>query len=152
MEVGSPAKTPCLQQGRGHLRAFTLEHANATLPFVKRVVADIVSQHRKVSSLEERCHFRRPSVPVETHERTRRAYQSELERLRELVDELAGVGCRIRDWRRGVVDYRSRLEGRTVELCWWLGQDRIEYWHEVDESIPGRLIIDEQFCVTSDDP
>ena len=133
------------ERSNSHRRVFTLEHANRTLPFVKRVVADIVKQHRKVCALEDKCHIRRPSVAREDHERTRNQYKVELEKLRWLAEELSAVGCRLRDWQRGVIDFRSVYQGREIELCWWLGQERVEYWHEVDEGFPCRRPIDDGF-------
>jgi len=86
--------------------------------------------------------MRRPSVSPQEHERVRGQYKAELEKLRELADELSTVGCRLRDWQRGIVDFRAVYQGREIELCWSLGQERIEYWHEVDEGFPCRRLID----------
>lgn len=146
MEVGSSARLHETAPPSLRRRLFTLQHANQTLPFVKRVIADIVKQHRKVCALEDKCHMRRPSVAREEHERLRNQYKVELERLRELSEELATVGCRLRDWQRGIVDFRSCHQGREIELCWCLGQERIEYWHEVSESFPCRRLIDDEFA------
>ncbi len=146
MEVHSSTRPRGPGQANSRRRIFTLEHANRTLTFVKRVVADIVKQHRKVGALEERCHMRRPSVTPQEHERIRGQYKAELEKLRELAEELSAVGCRLRDWQRGVVDFRSVYQGREIELCWSLGQEKIEYWHEVDEGFPCRRLIDDEFA------
>ena len=149
MEVHSSARVHGPDRSSSHRRVFTLEHANRALPFVKRVVADIVKQHRKVCALEDKCHIRRPSVSREEHDRIRDQYKVELERLRGLADELSSVGCRLRDWQRGVIDFRSVYQGREVELCWCLGQERVEYWHEVDEGFPCRRLIDAGFSAES---
>ncbi len=144
MAVHSSAK----QQPRRHEQKgvlFTLERANRAIPYVERVIRDIIKQHRKVCSLEEKCHIHRPSVPREEHVRVRDQYRVELERLRELADELAAVGCQLKDWRRGTVDFRCLYQGREVELCWQLGEDRVEYWHEAAEGFARRRPIDEVF-------
>ncbi|MFH1417006.1 MAG: DUF2203 domain-containing protein [Planctomycetota bacterium] len=135
-------------------RFFTIEHANKTLPFVKRVVADIIKQHRKVGAIEEKCHIHRPSVSREEHENLCGQYRVQLEKLRDLTDELAVVGCSLRDMRRGIVDFPSMHRGRLVELCWRLGQDSIQFWHEVGEGFQSRREIDKEFTaqVTASDP
>jgi hypothetical protein len=124
---------------------FTLEHANQTLPFVERVVADLVAQYKKVCALEEKCHVHRPTVSKEEHERIRDQYRDGLDRLRDLADELSSVGCRLKDWRRGIVDFPTVYRGRRIEFCWRLGQERIEFWHEMDDGFPGRMEIDDEF-------
>jgi hypothetical protein len=145
MEVHSSPRLQGPERSTSRRRVFTLDHANRTLPFVKRVVADIVKQHRKVCALEDKCHIRRPSVSREDHERIRDQYKVELEKLRWLADELSNVGCRLRDWQRGIIDFRSVYQGREIELCWCLGQERVEYWHELDEGFPCRRLIDDGF-------
>jgi hypothetical protein len=152
MEVHSRTRPHGPRQADLGRRTFTLDHANRTLPFVTRVVADIVKQHRKVSNLEEKCHIHRPSVSREEHERVREQYKRELEKLRGLADELASVGCRLRDWQRGVIDFHSIYQGREIELCWCLGQERVEYWHETDEGFPCRRLIDEAFVAEMASP
>lgn len=119
-------------------KVFSLKHANATLPLVRRIVADMVKQYKRVCALEERCHIRRPTVSNEEQDRLRRQYESELEKLRELYDELTTIGCELKDWRMGLVDFRARLGGREVELCWRLGEERIEFWHEIGAGFAAR--------------
>jgi|CXWL01.1.fsa_nt_gi hypothetical protein len=126
-------------------RIFTLEHASRTLPLVKRIIADIVRQYKKVCALEEKCHMRRPNVSAEEQETLRRSYTIELGRLRELAQELSAVGCELKDWRSGLVDFRAMHEGREVELCWRLGEEKIEYWHEISNGFDGRQPIEENF-------
>ena len=124
---------------------FTVEKANRAIPLVKRIVADIVKQHKKVCHLEEKCHMRRPDVSEEQQERLGRQYGIELEKLRDLAEELSAVGCELKDWRRGLIDFAATYQGREVELCWRLGEQKVEFWHEIGAGFPGRQAIDEHF-------
>lgn len=125
---------------------FTVEKANRAMPLVKRVVADIVKQHKKVCHLEEKCHMRRPDVSEAEQERRGKQYGVELLKLRDLAEELAAIGCELKDWRRGLIDFAAMYQGREVELCWRLGEERVEYWHEIGGGFPGRQPIDEHFA------
>lgn len=145
MEINGLTKK---QPRRSHVRPrrfFTFEEANRSIPLVRRIVADIVKQHRKVCTLEERCHIRRPSVSAAEQERLGRQYNLELDRLRDLSEELAAVGCELKDWRRGLVDFAAHYQGREIELCWRLGEEKIEHWHEIGAGFPGRQMIDDEF-------
>lgn len=124
---------------------FTLEKANRAIPLVKRVVGDIVKQHKKVCHLEEKCHMRRPDVSDEEQERLARQYGVALERLRDLAEELSAIGCELKDWRRGLIDFPAMYQGREVDLCWRLGEERVEYWHEIGAGFPGRQPVDDGF-------
>lgn len=126
-------------------RIFTFEHAIRALPLVSRITSDIVEQHRQVCDLEDVCQVADPSRPLEDEIRIREAYADALDRLRELIDELADVGCELRDWRRGIVDFPAIHNGRNIEYCWRLGETEIDHWHAPDAGFCGRRKIGELF-------
>jgi len=131
-------------------RLFTLEHANRALPLVKRIVADIVKQYKKVSALEEECEV--AGAADESMDLTRDRYGAELERLRELAEELQSIGCELKDWRRGLVDFPAVHQGRQIYLCWRLGENDVHHWHERDAGYHGRQPVDETFIPLTCDP
>lgn len=145
MELNSLTRKQPKRRGSSTRHTFTLEQANRSIPLVRRIVADMIKQHRKVCALEERCHIRRPSVSSQEQERLGRQYQHELDKLRDLSEELALVGCELKDYRHGLVDFPARHEGRDIEFCWRLGEESISHWHEVGAGFPGRQLIDQCF-------
>ena len=116
-------------------RRFTLEEANKSLPLVKRIVADIVRTHSEASQLQQQ--FERNTVKAEQV-----AVQDQLEkamhRLEDYVDELSEVGCELKDYETGLIDFVGRHEGHDVYLCWKLGEEKITHWHELDAGFAGR--------------
>jgi hypothetical protein len=127
------------------VRIFTIDQANRALPLVSRVVRDIVRQQRDVCELEETLQAPLDNEPSGLWERYQERYTDSLERLRDLIDELSDVGCHLRDWRRGIVDFPAVHKGRRVELCWRLGERRICHWHEPDAGFRCRQPIDDRF-------
>ena len=115
-------------------RRFTLAQANSTLPLVRRIVGDIVRVHDQAVKLQSELES------LDSKERT--AAQAQLEssmtRLEDYVDELSEVGCDLKDYQIGLIDFTGRHQGRDVCLCWKLGEDRIGYWHEMDKGVAGR--------------
>ncbi len=67
------------------------------------------------------------------------------QRLRELVEEINGYGCQMKDLDKGLIDFPTRYRGREALLCWRLGEPRIAYWHGPDEGFAGRKAIDDDF-------
>ena len=61
-----------------------------------------------------------------------------LDRLQSLVDELTDVGCELKDYETGLVDFVGRHQGRDIYLCWKLGEAKIGYWHELQSGYSGR--------------
>ena len=48
------------------------------------------------------------------------------------------LGVQIKEIDRGLVDFPHVRDGQEVFLCWELGEEDIEYWHELDTGYVGR--------------
>ena len=67
------------------------------------------------------------------------------QRLNELIDEVHAIGCELKDWETGLIDFRTIHDGREVYLCWRLGEESIRFWHELNAGSIGRHAIDIAF-------
>jgi len=65
------------------------------------------------------------------------------EQLSQTVDEIQQTGCLVKDLDTGLVDFPSLRGGEKVYLCWKLGEERIGYWHGIEEGFAGRKPLDE---------
>ncbi|HEY0009718.1 MAG TPA: DUF2203 domain-containing protein [Tepidisphaeraceae bacterium] len=116
-------------------RHFTLAEANRTLPLVSRVVSDITRLHEQATQLHAKLEERNnPQQRADVE----RAMEQTVDRLSDLVAELKAIGCDIRDYRIGLVDFIGRHEGREICLCWKLGEPSIGFWHELNAGFSGR--------------
>lgn len=61
-----------------------------------------------------------------------------MEGLQEDVARIEQTGCVIKDLDTGLVDFPSMVADEQVYLCWKLGEERIGYWHRMDEGFAGR--------------
>jgi hypothetical protein len=52
-------------------------------------------------------------------------------------------GVIVRDLDTGICDFPALREGREVYLCWRVGEERIEWWHDVDAGFAGRTPLDD---------
>lgn len=57
------------------------------------------------------------------------------------IGKLIKEGCIIRDIEKLEIDFYSKFEGRDILLCWKNGEERISYWHEVNENYTKRKTI-----------
>lgn len=116
-------------------RRFTIAQANSALPLVRRIVGDIVKTHGLVLRLQAEME-RAPGA------REQAATQSKLDesvtRLEDFVDELSEVGCELKDYQVGLIDFVGKHQARDVHLCWKLGEEQIGYWHEINAGYAGR--------------
>jgi hypothetical protein len=54
------------------------------------------------------------------------------------VAELEEIGAFFKGFEEGLVDFYGLLDGRPVFLCWKLGEESVEWWHELDGGYAGR--------------
>jgi hypothetical protein len=114
-----------------------LKEANRSLPLVSRIVADIVATHNAATLLQGKLESSPNQSPKEAA-LTETELETKLERLQALVDELTEVGCELKDYSMGLVDFIGRHQGRDVYLCWKLGESKISFWHELHTGFAGR--------------
>jgi hypothetical protein len=124
------------------LMMYTVDHATRTLPLVRKIVEDIVEQHRRsreaILELDLVASTARDDDPPDRAEVLKRKVQS-LARERDAYQrELDDLGILLTDPRLGLVDFPSEMNGRRVLLCWRLGEPEVQYWHEVDAGFAGR--------------
>ncbi len=124
-------------QPRNSLRKkawFTVAEANRSLPLVRRIVRDIVNTHQRATQLQAKLE--------EMGEKHAAAAQTQLEAalndLQEYVDELSGIGAELKDYQTGLIDFPGRHQHRDIYLCWRLGEEKVEHWHELHTGFSGR--------------
>jgi hypothetical protein len=61
----------------------------------------------------------------------------------ELHEELEEAGIVVRDIDRGLIDFPAIREGNEVYLCWELGEDAVEHWHDMESGYRGRQQLDD---------
>jgi hypothetical protein len=123
---------------------FTLEEAEALLPQISVVLRNIQQERITLRSTEEvlgNLEAQARGNGHQLHERINKA-QVALARcvqtLRSLAKELDTFGCELKDPDTGLIDFLSLRDGRPIYLCWMLGEEGINYWHEIEAGFAGR--------------
>jgi hypothetical protein len=121
---------------------FTLAEARASLPALRRKLLRIQDLLAEIHARESREGIARTIIlrgngsgPIVTGAGPRK------EEAQRLIKEIAAEGIQIKDLERGLVDFPHFLHGdpdHEVFLCWHLGEDTIEYWHEIEDGFAGR--------------
>ncbi|MDH4351275.1 MAG: DUF2203 domain-containing protein [Gemmatimonadota bacterium] len=122
---------------------FTRDEANRTLPLVRRIVQDIVDDYGRwkeclakyeLAAANQRPEDGESEAAVELRERVDAVAQH----INGYIAELEQIGCVLKGFDDGLVDFRGQLEGRDVWLCWRLGEPDVGHWHEIDEGYRNR--------------
>ncbi|MFW6059061.1 MAG: DUF2203 domain-containing protein [Phycisphaeraceae bacterium] len=128
---------PSPQPGKKY---FTVDEANRALPYVSRIVADVIATYGEVAELRHQL-----EADDEANARSadaEREYQGRMDRLSSLVDELQGAGVELKDFEKGLIDFPAVFEGREVLLCWHQGETTVSHWHELDAGFAGRQSVE----------
>jgi hypothetical protein len=141
------------------IRFFSLREANALLPTLReeftraRTLRDSLLGVQK--KLQETGHgIDGPDVtvdasaPAAVQKLQARAVRI-IGQLREIIRAVSELGIEIKA-ADGLVDFRSKLRGRTVYLCWKFGEDRVTHFHELDAGFAGRRPLPDDGDFTGD--
>jgi len=141
-----------------HVRMFSLREANALVPRlqeqfeqIRELRAELVAVEGQLASLghpaggaEARRHGAPEGDPheVDPHapaavQRLQRVAKDLFGQIVGILGELAELGIEVKA-ADGLADFRSRLHGRTVYLCWRFVEESIEHYHELHGGFAGR--------------
>ena len=119
--------------GKTIARRFDRREAEATLPLVRRIVADIESDNERLQAIlpdlrAARIRARRSDAPVPGLDDLRREVAEITTRFESYLAELASIGCVYRG-ATGHVDFRGEHAGRPVFYCWAPGEEEVSHLH-----------------------
>jgi hypothetical protein len=138
-------------------RVFTVDQANACLPLVRSIVADMVQLAREMLERRQRLDslsLGRDTSRSDLYSEELLHIEEELEkdthRLRGFVDELLELGVEPKGAAEGLVDFPHLMDGRLVYLCWKYNEREVLYWHEIDAGFAGRRPLTAGVCADAD--
>jgi hypothetical protein len=135
----SAAKSPAKK------KYYTVVEANAALPLVRAIIRDVTElardlrdRHERLSNLGAGERRGRSEAHQEEMDQAQAEFDRGRERMEELEGELRDLGVELKDPFTGLLDFRARMDGRDVYLCWRLGEPEVAYWHELEAGFAGR--------------
>lgn len=129
---------------------FSLSEAEGLRTQLEPLLIEAIEARRKIEDVDEKLddlgeRIQRAGgmlVPYESASQWRREHNHLLSAIRSAVERIHATGCVVKDIEVGLLDFPSRIDGREVFLCWRLGEDRIRFYHAMDEGFAGRRPID----------
>jgi hypothetical protein len=122
---------------------FTVERATRALVLVRKIVGDIITRYGELGALRaQRDRLMQQCVDEARVAEAGNQVAACVEDLNLLNRELLSIGCVLKDWRTGLVDFPGVYRGRRVWLCWRYGEATVAYWHDLHEGFAGRRAID----------
>ncbi|MBZ5570953.1 MAG: DUF2203 domain-containing protein [Acidobacteriia bacterium] len=135
-------------------RTFTLDEAQVLLPVLESLLRAAIDGKKLIEAvdteLQELAHrvFLQGGLSVNIVHMARRKAEREksIQRVKDALAEIDATGVQVKDLDIGLLDFPCEVNGRTVLLCWKLGEKGITHWHGVSEGFAGRKPIDERIA------
>lgn len=131
-------------------KIFSLTEAESLRTQLEPLLIEAIEARRKIEDVDEKLdelseRIQRTGgmlVPYENASKWRREHNHFAGAIRSAVERIHATGCVVKDIEIGLLDFPSRINGQDVFLCWRLGEDRIRFYHSMDEGFSGRKPID----------
>jgi hypothetical protein len=124
-----------------HDRHYSVDEANALLPRVKPVLRKLRDAKDLLTDSEAHDVLSDAAPGNGGGESGRQVGEAFLE-LRRLLSTLQEADIVVRDIDRGLIDFPAIRDGAEVYLCWELGEDAVEFWHDLESGYRGRQPLD----------
>lgn len=133
-------------------RTFTLDEAQNLLPVLESLLRAAIDGKKLIESIESErqalAHriFLNGGMSLNIVYLARRKAERDkaMQKVKDAMDEIDAIGVQVKDLDIGLLDFPCEVDGRTVLLCWKLGEKVITHWHGVSEGFAGRKPIDER--------
>lgn len=124
------------QVSQTDIKYFTVREANKTLPLVKKIVKDILDTAFQIRTIAE---------SINTGIEENKEVNQYISQMNYYMNELEEIGCSYKDWNYqiGLVDFPAIIDGEEVLLCWRSDEDKIIFYHGINDGYAGRKLIPE---------
>jgi hypothetical protein len=137
-------------------KTFTLGEAQTVLPVVEALLRRAQAAGLRAGELEMEMQqlghriFLSGGMYVDVAVAARRRAEREktVQEAKDTLAEIEEIGVQVKDLEQGLLDFPCVLDGKTVLLCWKLGEKEIGYWHAPEDGFEGRKPLDGRFGKT----
>ena len=121
---------------KAYKKYFTPNEANKRLPYVRKIIGEILEKGRIWQQEFDQSAEGEPSPEV-------LALQVDIEML---MGELEALGCFFKDWNFdvGLIDFPAKINGQEVLMCWRSDEPEIRWYHPVEAGYAARQPIPEE--------
>ncbi len=124
-------------------KVFTLEEASSLMGQVREIVRQIqADKHRADEGREGYEQLDTARARGNGYDMKREVLATQIidhmKAVQAGFNRLKEIGCELKDIEMGLVDFPSIRDGRLINLCWMIDEDRIGYWHSMDTGFASR--------------
>ncbi len=134
-------------------KTFTLGEAQTLLPVLEALLRRAQAAGVKAGEMETEMQqlsqriFLSGGLHVDVAAAARRRAERDkaVQEAKGTLAEIDEIGVQVKDLEKGLLDFPCILDGKTVLLCWKLGEKEIGYWHSPEDGFESRKPLDSRF-------
>jgi hypothetical protein len=123
-------------------RIFTVAEANGLIPRLRTVLGEMNEEWGRIQQMQPEIQKARDKAVFNGYSPAGVGYVQSVSHLMFLIQQIEEMGVILKDVDKGLCDFPYMRNGRLVYLCWRLGEEAIEYWHEIETGFAGREPLD----------
>jgi hypothetical protein len=127
-------------------RIFSRDEANQMLPRLRPLLAELRGEWLRIQELNPEIQKLREKISMDAYSPHGVEYVELVSRLTLLMEQIRDLGVFVKDVDKGLCDFPYRMKDRIVYLCWQVGEDSIEYWHDIEAGFAGREPLRDEDC------
>ena len=133
-------------------KTFTLEEAHSLLPILRSLLKRSMDSKGVIEEVEKELQDLKHRillsgglmVDIPAVARRRAERDKAFQEIKDTLAEIDAIGVQVKDLDIGLLDFPCAVEDEVVLLCWKYGEEKIEFWHGMEEGFAGRKPIDER--------
>lgn len=122
---------------------FTRTEASRVLPRLRPMLEDLREEWLRIKKLNPEIQKTREKAMLDGYSPHGVEYVESVSHLMLVMSQIREMGVLVKDLEKGLVDFPYLKDDRVVYLCWHLGEESIDYWHEVEAGFAGREPLNE---------
>lgn len=125
---------------RTNLTYFTQDEANALLPVIEPLMAELVERRGYVVVLAQEAGQPLQDLYSNVGGAKLSQLTQEFMAIERLIGEIQAHGCIVKDINVGLVDFLANRNGRDVYLCWRFGETAVTHYHDLHTGFNDRRL------------
>ena len=134
------------------MKTFTLAEAHRLLPVLKSLIKRAMDGKQVIEQVEKELQELNHRillsgglfVDIPKVARRRAERDRAVQNTKDAMAEVEAIGVQIKDLDIGLLDFPCVVDDQIVLLCWKFGEEKIEFWHGLEEGFRGRKPIDQR--------
>ena len=133
-------------------KTFTLTEAHTLLPVLSSLLKRAMDGKALIEEIEKELQELNHRillsgglfVDIPKVARRRAERDRAVQNTKDAMAEVEAIGVQIKDLDIGLLDFPCVVDDQIVLLCWKFGEEKIEFWHGLEEGFRGRKPIDQR--------